>query len=347
MQRYIVIGDIHGCFVELKRLLVEVGESPDDVLVSVGDLVDRGPESPEVVRYFRERPNTHVIVGNHERKHIRGIFSYAQEITRLQFGGEYEDAVQWMRSLPYFLELDTAIVVHAALMPERGLTEQKEEILCGSTSGEKELEGLCVGANWYELYAGPKPVIFGHRVVDEPFIRPPLIYGIDTGACHGGRLTALILPDFRLVSVTARADHWKKMKCEWQAEVLSAKPWEKLLWQDLDAQLERFREVNDTRSMEYLRLLREWRAELDLRVDGVLAALDREAARLEAKAGFTGRAILAKQHPLSKFLFQSFGGRLNRDSLINQVHTPKGLDAVAEVLGFERLVPPSLPDRTK
>jgi len=59
---------------------------PEDVIVSVGDLVDWGPESPAVVRFFREHPNTLAIAGNHERKHIRGIFSYAQEITRLKLG---------------------------------------------------------------------------------------------------------------------------------------------------------------------------------------------------------------------------------------------------------------------
>ena len=101
MQRHIIIGDVHGCFVELQQLLAVVEASPEDVVIAVGDLVDRGPESPEVVRFFRERPNSYVIVGNHERKHIRGIFSYAQEITRLQFGDGYDDAVRWMRSLPY------------------------------------------------------------------------------------------------------------------------------------------------------------------------------------------------------------------------------------------------------
>src|SRR5881394_2844155 len=69
----------------LRRVARTVREGrppPDDLLVSVGDLVDRGPAPGEVVRLFRERPNSVVVMGNHERKHVRGIFSYAQEITR-------------------------------------------------------------------------------------------------------------------------------------------------------------------------------------------------------------------------------------------------------------------------
>lgn len=75
MGRTIIIGDIHGCFGELLELLDKVDLRPDDLLVSVGDLVDRGPAPGEVIRLFRERPNSAVVMGNHERKHVRGIFS--------------------------------------------------------------------------------------------------------------------------------------------------------------------------------------------------------------------------------------------------------------------------------
>jgi len=346
MQRHIVIGDIHGCFVELQQLLERVGASSDDVLVSVGDLVDRGPESADVVRYFRERPHSLVITGNHERKHVRGTFSYAQEITRLQLGPDYEDAVQWMRSLPYFLELDAAIVVHAALVPDLPLAEQPPEVLCGTTSGEKDLEGRLGGAWWHERWAGPKPVVFGHHVVEEPLVRPGLIYGIDTGACHGGRLTALTLPDFRLHSVPAREDHWMRMKRAWQAEVLAAKPWGGMTWQDLDEQLERFGQIEEPRSRAYVEALRAWREQTEARVDDVVAAIQREATRLEAEAGPAGRSERARAHPLSKYLFQSFRGRLDRAALLKQVHTPQGLDEFAAPLGFERLPPPPLPLRS-
>jgi 3',5'-cyclic AMP phosphodiesterase CpdA len=62
--------------------------SSDDVLVAAGDVVDRGPSPGEVIDFLRSRPHTIVIMGNHERKHVRGIFSYAQEITRRQLGDQ-------------------------------------------------------------------------------------------------------------------------------------------------------------------------------------------------------------------------------------------------------------------
>jgi serine/threonine protein phosphatase 1 len=345
MRRHIIIGDIHGCLGELEQLLAVVGATPEDVIVSVGDLVDRGPESPAVVRFFREHPNTLAIAGNHERKHIRGIFSYAQEITRLQFGSAYDDAVAWMRTLPYALELDDAIVVHAGLVPGLPLASQQPEILCGSTSGEKELEGLMAGVYWHERWTGPKPVVFGHHVVDEPLVRSGLVYGIDTGACHGGQLTALTIPDFHLHSVPAREDHWARIKRAWQADVLASKPWEAMSWQELDEQLARFRNVDEPRSRAYVGALLVWRDRVDARLDEVLAAVQGEAARLTAEGGEHGRAVLAKSHSLSTLLFQSFRGRLDRAALSRQVYGPRRLDEICITLGLDAAPLPALPKR--
>src|SRR5689334_8305953 len=117
MARILVIGDIHGCYAELLELFDVAALASTDTVVSVGDLVDRGPEPAEVVRWFRARPGAVVLMGNHERKHVRSVFSYSQDITRLQFGTEYADAVAWMRGLPYYWESPELRVVHAALVP--------------------------------------------------------------------------------------------------------------------------------------------------------------------------------------------------------------------------------------
>ncbi|MFC5186944.1 metallophosphoesterase family protein [Actinomadura harenae] len=221
MRRTIIIGDIHGCFDELIELLEKVGLQPDDLLVSVGDLVDRGPSPGEVVRLFRERPNSVAVMGNHERKHVRGIFSYAQEITRLQLGDDYAETVDWMRTLPYSFETDDIRVVHAAMLSGVPLADQKAEILCGSTSGERELAALFPHGHWHDHYTDAKPVVFGHHVTGpEPLTRDGRIFGLDTGACHGWNLTALCVPGFTVHSVAARADHWSIVKREWQLPVL-------------------------------------------------------------------------------------------------------------------------------
>jgi serine/threonine protein phosphatase 1 len=338
IPRQIVIGDIHGCHRELVELCDKLAVTVDDELISVGDLVDRGPEPAEVVQLFRERPNSAVITGNHERKHVRGVFSYAQEITKLQLGAAYAEIVSWMAGLPYYLELPEAIVVHAALEPGVPLTEQRQEILCGSTSGESELESkLGAGRWWHEQYDEAKPVIFGHHVVDHPLVRPGKVYGIDTGACFGSALTALVLPAFELVSVPAREDHWARAKRAWQADVLATRRWAEMTWTDLDEQLARFDKLDEPRTRAYVEFLRAWRAALDERVAATLDAVIQLAARSTPET--------AKLHPLGPLLFQALRGRLDRAAFDKQCQTAHKLATIAEPLGFAPLEPPSPPPR--
>ena len=129
MQKTLIIGDIHGCHAELLELLAKAGIGDEDLVVSVGDLVDRGPEPGEVVDWFRARENSVVICGNHERKHVRGVLSYSQQITRLQIGARYEEQVRWMAGLPYHWEREDVRVVHWGLFPGVPLAELETAIV--------------------------------------------------------------------------------------------------------------------------------------------------------------------------------------------------------------------------
>jgi serine/threonine protein phosphatase 1 len=331
MKRHIVIGDIHGCFDELQDLLGSIGVTSSDVIVSVGDLVDRGPDPTKVVDFFRTTPNTVVLMGNHERKHVRRVFSYAQKITRVQMGAAYADAVKWMSGLPYFLELPEAIIVHAAVMPGVPISEQREDVLCGSTAGEKALEGL--GRWWHEVYEGPKPVVFGHHVVEEPLVVPGRIYGLDTGACHGQKLTALVLPDFTLHSVPARADHWALIKRSFQADVLAAEPWMDRSWAEIEEALGEFARSEDPRTEAYVAELKSWRAAMEKRFSEVLDAAVREAARISPEE--------AKSHAASALLFMQLRGRLNLDALRKHVAAPRKLAQLSAAFGLPALDVPS------
>lgn len=211
MARKIIIGDIHGCNEELTELLQLVGPGRDDMLISVGDIVDRGPDSKQVFNFFRDRRNSLVLLGNHERKHLRGSLSFSQQSTAKQFGGNYEAALTVMGNFPCYYEDNDLIVVHAALNPAEPMEVQREDVLCGTMGGEKYLKSLYAGKKWYEEYRHLKPVVFGHHVTGKkPFIYRDTIFGIDTGACHGGWLTALCLPDFKFYSVKSRANYWSR-----------------------------------------------------------------------------------------------------------------------------------------
>jgi len=328
MSRTVVVGDIHGCFDELIELIGALRLRPDDVLVAAGDVVDRGPSPGDVVDFLRSRPRTVVIMGNHERKHVRGIYSYAQEITRLQMGDHYASAVEWMSTLPYFFENEHVRVVHAALIPRIPLALQKEEILCGSTTGEKELQALFPGERWYDRYTDATPVAFGHHVVGPwPMILDDRVFGLDTGACHGGRLSALSVPDFTIHSVEARADHWSVVKRQWQLPVLKQKNWLDFTWTQLDEAVARF--STDPAVRRWLAEVSAWAAELRALIPTLAATAERLAAELSTEQ--------ARAHPAAALLFQARNGRLNLD---RQCSTPRKTITLATVLG---LATPDMP----
>ena len=71
MARTLIIGDIHGCYEEMLALIEAARLTDADQIVAVGDLIDRGPDSPAIYRYFRDNPQAISLMGNHERKHVR------------------------------------------------------------------------------------------------------------------------------------------------------------------------------------------------------------------------------------------------------------------------------------
>ncbi|WP_106403011.1 metallophosphoesterase family protein [Actinocorallia populi] len=333
MGRIVIVGDIHGCFEELIELLEKVDLRPDDLLISVGDLVDRGPDPGGVVEYFRERPNSVVLMGNHERKHVRGVFSYAQEITRLQLGDRYAETVDWMRTLPYYFENEQVRVVHAAMVPGVPLASQREEVLCGSTRGERELAALFPGGHWHDHYTDAAPVVFGHHVTGrEPLIRDGRVFGLDTGACHGWNLTALCVPGFTVHAVPARADHWAAAKRRWQLPVLKSRPWRDHTWQELDQALGRHSPSADADTRRWLEALEAWAADLRSGFPALVSAARRTAGGLTADE--------LRRHPAAPVLFQARDGRLDTTALARRCPTPARTIALAAALGLTLPGPP-------
>ncbi|WP_432826626.1 metallophosphoesterase family protein [Dactylosporangium sp. CA-092794] len=327
MGRTVVVGDIHGCFDELVELLDRVGLRPDDLLVSVGDLVDRGPNPAEVIRLFRDRPNSVAVMGNHERKHVRGIFSYAQEITRLQLGDGYAEAVDWMRTLPYFYEDDRVRVVHAAALPGVPLAEQPEEILCGTTTGERDLAVRFPDGHWHDHYADAKPVVFGHHVTGpEPLVRDGRIFGLDTGACHGWNLTALSIPDFTVQAVAARADHWTLAKRHWQLPVLRTRPWHDLPWAEVTTTAARYAPNADPATAAWLAAVERWAAELRASFPALTAAAGAAAAALGPDE--------MRAHPAAPALYQARAGRLDEAAVARHCQTPRRTATLLAALGL-------------
>lgn len=327
----LVIGDIHGCHAELLDLLDLAGIGDDDLVVSVGDLVDRGPDPGPVVEFFRARERSVVLMGNHERKHVRGVLSYSQQIARLQMGDRYDDHVNWMATLPYHWESPDVRVVHWGLYPGVPLDEVPEDVRAGTTSGDARLRERFGDRPWYELYTDDKPVVFGHSVVGaEPLVIRDRIFGLDTGACHGMRLTGLLLPQLKLVSVPARADHWARVRSEWQAPVLRTLSWPTMTFEQIDKKVRSLRDPELEGGV--LDRIREWAAGLRGAIPALRDRLDAEITKIADAAGPEfGRVAAA--HPAASWLQRRRAGKLSAEHL--GCSTPQQLLTLAAALGVE------------
>jgi serine/threonine protein phosphatase 1 len=248
-------------------------------------------------------------MGNHERKHVRGILSTSQEIARLQMGASYAADVAWMGTLPYHYEDARVRVVHWGLYPGVPLELVPEEVRSGTTSGEGRLQERLGPGPWYQHYADAKPVVFGHAVIGrEPLVIEDRIYGLDTGACHGMALTAVILEERRTVSVPARADHWSEVRRRWQGRLQQAQP-----WRDMDfAQIERrLRQRDPALDPAPFEQVGRWMAAVQGGIPRLATALQERCEQLERLHGAAGFGAAAASDPAASWLHRFRAGRLS------------------------------------
>ncbi|CAM5372251.1 polynucleotide kinase-phosphatase [Streptomyces purpurascens] len=220
-----IVGDIHGCAAELESLLGKLGYTdgvhPEGrTAVFVGDLVDRGPDSPGVLRRVMamvKSGNALCVPGNHENKYGRYLRGRKVQQTHglaetiEQMAGESEEFVAEVREFldglvsHYVLDGGRLVVCHAGL-PEKyhGRTSGRvrSHALYGDTTGETDEFGLPVRYPWAEDYRGLAAVVYGHTPVPEATWLNNTIC-LDTGAVFGGKLTALRWPERELIDVAA------------------------------------------------------------------------------------------------------------------------------------------------
>jgi len=237
-----IIGDVHGCYEELAALFVQLGyqiESgpagakaipPDGRrAIFVGDLVDRGPKIPEVLRLVMnmvEDGTAFCVPGNHDMKLIRKLKGRDVQLTH----GLADSIEQLDRETPefkqavvkflddmvshYLFDDGKLVVAHAGMKEEmqgRGSGKVRDFALYGETTGETDEYGLPVRYNWAAEYRGKALVVYGHTPVAEPEWLNRTI-NIDTGCVFGGKLTALRYPEKELVSVPAQQTYYKPAK---------------------------------------------------------------------------------------------------------------------------------------
>jgi len=242
-----IIGDIHGCLDELRRLLGTLGydvafeadgpegpqyhvtSPPGRKLIFLGDLVDRGPDTPGVLRLVMSAVASGAalcVPGNHEQKLVRALQGRNVQVTHglAESLGQLseqppefnERAVEFLDGLisHYVLDDGKLVVAHAGLRQEmqgRASGRVRDFALYGETTGETDEFGLPVRYNWAAEYRGRATVVYGHTPVPEPAWVNNTI-NVDTGCVFGGRLTALRYPERQLVSVPAARTYYEPAK---------------------------------------------------------------------------------------------------------------------------------------
>jgi protein phosphatase len=226
-----IIGDVHGCFGELAALLTGLGYAVDAdggsarhpdgrKAVFVGDLVDRGPATPAVLRLvmgMTAEGSGLSVAGNHEAKLLRALrgsnvtTSHGLAESLAQLAAEPPEfsrqAAAFLDGLLGHVVLDDGrlVVAHAGLpaaMHGRASAAVRAFALYGDTTGETDEFGLPVRYPWAEDYRGRAMVVYGHTPVPDPqWVNGTIC--LDTGCVFGGRLTALRYPERELVSVPA------------------------------------------------------------------------------------------------------------------------------------------------
>ena len=205
MNNIFAVGDIHGQFDMLSKLMDKIDiDHESDTLVFLGDYIDRGPDSFQVVDYLVDLKKRHsgivFLKGNHEEmfdKYLAG----QERLTFLYNGGQQTldsymirprepetplipaEHLDFFQSLRLYHETDGYIFVHAGLKKRVSLDKQQPEDL------------LWIRKKFIETnYNFGKPVVFGHTPLPEPLLQRNKI-GIDTGAVYGNKLTCVRLPD--------------------------------------------------------------------------------------------------------------------------------------------------------
>ena len=212
--RRILVGDVHGCIDELQDLLALVRFDAEDRLILVGDLVAKGPDSGAVVSLCRQL-GARAVRGNHDQ-HVLSLAAGASrkrppspdhQQALAQLG---PDDLAWLGDQPHILLIpeERILVVHGGLDPRRSLGDQRpgEVMTMRSIAADGAVSSRVDRADaepWAKCWMGPELVVFGHDAI-RGLQQHPHAIGLDTGCVYGGRLSALLLPDRRILSVQAR-----------------------------------------------------------------------------------------------------------------------------------------------
>jgi bis(5'-nucleosyl)-tetraphosphatase (symmetrical) len=235
-SRIIVYGDIHGCLDELKQLRKKLKIQSEDIEISVGDFLNKGPYSLKTLRYLIKHEIASVM-GNNEAKIIKLYHKYQKR------GEEYFETLRksdkktllelepqdiaYLESLPYFIKIDKLTIIHGGITNEMKLSDKlsdkEKKLITQLRYFNKAHEPIPYEdfehreTFWSEEYDGHEGfIVFGHHPFEKVKVEKYAI-GIDTGCVYGGTLTAISFPyhdkrvdieNYQLTSIKATQKHF-------------------------------------------------------------------------------------------------------------------------------------------
>ncbi|WP_309399636.1 metallophosphoesterase [Cerasicoccus maritimus] len=215
------IGDVHGCSDELNELLTLLELGQHDMVVFVGDLVNRGPNSREVLRIARNLPGCYCLLGNHELRLLKYRDSKDRSIlkdydweTIPKLGDEDWRFMREFHLNLHFPGLNT-VIVHGGFLPNIPWDDQEANVVTqiqvynkktGSWGKRADISG---GESWMKYWHGPPFVVSGHTPRSK-VVRTKWSICIDTGCAYGGHLTAFELTERKIYQVKARQTYVSK-----------------------------------------------------------------------------------------------------------------------------------------
>lgn len=207
MTRTIIFGDIHGCHEEWQALIEKIKPEKKDLLISVGDLICKGPSSRKTLDFAMSLPNLKCVIGNHELHFLKAwksgelddLSKDYQKRALDEFGVELGRYMKWIETWPFYLDLEECLVVHAGIRAGIALDKQSPEELCN-------LRNLEDGTPWHEKYKSKKLIVYGHWARQGLCVKENAI-GLDSGCVYGKQLSALILPERKIIQVQAKKSY--------------------------------------------------------------------------------------------------------------------------------------------
>jgi RNA ligase len=212
-RRHIILGDVHGCLDETLALLDQLRFDWDrDVLISVGDIVDRGPKIRETVEFLFGLPEFYMVLGNHEYKLLRYLqgnnvkITGGLETTIQAYDNRFPpDLTERLAALPLILKTPSGYVVHAGFDPEMP-PEEQSSVDCWFMRfyGGKTYFDEINGRVWHSLWPRDWPRVFFGHIPDPDGPTLEHVCSLDAGCVFGGELKAFDSRNGRVHSVKAR-----------------------------------------------------------------------------------------------------------------------------------------------